>query len=68
MFGFPVEPQEKGKTASELLQIAIKPITDLIDQNPQRYWPWIINEFDKYSMDSYLRYSPFGVTLSPGAK
>ena len=67
MFGFPVSQWEKGKTAAELLQMAMKPITDMIDQNPEKYWPWIINEFDKYSMDTYLRYNPFGITLSPGA-
>jgi monoamine oxidase len=64
---FPVYPQEKGKTAKELLQLAIKPVTDFIEQNPKRNWPWVIKELDKYSMDTYLRYNPFGVTLSPGA-
>ncbi|QUW23940.1 flavin monoamine oxidase family protein [Sporosarcina sp. Marseille-Q4063] len=67
IFGFPVALHERGKTAAELLQFAIKPVTDLIDQNPHRNWPWIIQEFDKYSMDAYLRYNPFGTRLSPGA-
>lgn len=64
---YPVSPQEKGKTATELVQLAIKPVTDLIQQDPKRNWPWIIKELDKYSMDTYLRYNPFGFTLSPGA-
>ncbi|MEH7501845.1 flavin monoamine oxidase family protein [Neobacillus drentensis] len=64
---FPVLPHEKGKTAKELLHLAIKPVTDFINQNPLRNWPWAIRELDKYSMDTYLRYNPFGVTLSPGA-
>ncbi|MED1471615.1 flavin monoamine oxidase family protein [Bacillus salipaludis] len=64
---FPVSPQEKGKTAKELLQLALKPVTDFIEQNPKRNWPWVIKELDKYSMDTYLRYNPFGVTLSQGA-
>jgi monoamine oxidase len=64
---FPVYPHEKGKTASELLQAAIKPVTSFIEQNPKRNWPWAIQELDKYSLDTYLRYNPFGVTLSPGA-
>ena len=64
---FPVCPHEKGKTAKELIQSAIKPVTDFINQNPRKNWPWVIRELDKYSMDTYLRYNPFGVTLSPGA-
>lgn len=67
IFGFPVLPHERGKTAMELLQSSIKPITDFIEENPRRNWPWVIQELDKYSMDSYLRYNPFGVRLSPGA-
>ncbi|MDM5332970.1 flavin monoamine oxidase family protein [Ureibacillus composti] len=67
ILNYPVYPHERGKTAAELLQLAIKPITDIIDQNPRRNWPWVIREFDKYSMDFYLRYNPFGISLSPGA-
>jgi monoamine oxidase len=67
ILNFPLYPHEKGKTAAELLQFAIKPLTDLIDQDPRRYWPWIIREFDKYSTDFYLRYNPFGRSLSTGA-
>ena len=67
ILGFPVAPHERGKTASELLTLAIKPVTDFINQNPQRNWPLVIKELDKYSMDAFLRYNPFGVTLSPAA-
>lgn len=67
IFGFPVAPHESGKTATELLQFSIKPVVDIINQNPQRNWPWVIHVFDKYSMDAYLRYNPFGTTLSSGA-
>lgn len=67
IFGFPVAPHERGKTAVELIQFAIKPVIDLINQNPQLYWPWIIQEFDKYSMDAYLRHNPFGTRLTSGA-
>jgi monoamine oxidase len=67
ILNFPVYPHERGKTAVDLLQLAIKPITEFIDQNPRRNWPWVIKEFDKYSMDNYLRYNPFGISLSPGA-
>ncbi|BDG37229.1 flavin monoamine oxidase family protein [Saccharococcus caldoxylosilyticus] len=67
ILGFPVAPHERGKTATQLLQSAIKPVTDFINQNPRRNWPLVIREFDKYSMDAYLRYNPFGVRLSSGA-
>jgi monoamine oxidase len=67
ILGFPVAPHERGKTATQLLQYAIKPVTDFINQNPRRNWPLVIKELDKYSMDAYLRYNPFGTTLSPGA-
>lgn len=66
ILNFPVYPHERGKTAADLLQLAIKPITDIINQNPSN-WSWVIREFDKYSMDNYLRYNPFGHSLSPGA-
>jgi monoamine oxidase len=67
ILGFPVAPRERGKTATQLLQYAIKPVTDFINQNPRRNWPLVIKKLDKYSMDAYLRYNPFGTTLSPGA-
>ncbi|MBA2875769.1 flavin monoamine oxidase family protein [Thermaerobacillus caldiproteolyticus] len=67
ILGFPVAPHERGRTATELLQLAIKPVTDFINQNPRKNWPLVVKELDKYSMDAYLRYNPFGTTLSPAA-
>jgi monoamine oxidase len=67
ILGFPVAPHERGKTATQLLHSAIKPVTDFINQNPRRNWPLVIKKLDKYSMDAYLRYNPFGTTLSTGA-
>nr|WP_243385600.1 flavin monoamine oxidase family protein [Bacillus kexueae] len=67
LFGFPVEPHERGKTATELLQMAIQPVLDFINENPRKHWPIVIRDLDKYSMDSYLRYNPFGYRLSGGA-
>ncbi|HZG60215.1 MAG TPA: flavin monoamine oxidase family protein [Anoxybacillus sp.] len=64
---FPVAPHERGKTATELLQAAIKPVTDFINQNPRKNWPLVVKELDKYSMQAYLKYNPFGVPLSQGA-
>jgi monoamine oxidase len=67
ILGYPIDPHERGKTATELLLSAIKPVTDFINEAPKRNWPYVVNEFDKYSMQAYLKYNPFGVTLSQGA-
>ncbi|MBM7702083.1 monoamine oxidase [Bacillus iocasae] len=67
IFNYPVDEHEKGKTAEELLNWAIEPITNFINQNPEENWPKVIDDFDCYSMGSYLRYNPFGRTLSTGA-
>jgi len=67
ILGYPVAPHEKGKTAEELIQSVIKPVIDFINLNPSENWSWVIKEYDKYSMDGFLRYNPNGVKLSPGA-
>lgn len=64
---FPVAPKERGKTAVELAQLAVKPITDFINQDPEKHWPIIIKEFDKYSMELFLLDNPVGVSLSAAA-
>ncbi|MEB3751903.1 flavin monoamine oxidase family protein [Geobacillus sp. FSL W8-0032] len=67
LFGFPVAPHERGKTASELLQMAIRPVIQFIEQHPEQHWPIVIERLDRYSLDAYLRYNPFGPRLSVGA-
>lgn len=67
ILGYPVAPHEKGKTAEELVQLVIQPVIDFINLNPTENWKWVIKEYDKYSMDSFLRHNPNGVGLSPGA-
>ncbi|NNV07431.1 flavin monoamine oxidase family protein [Geobacillus sp. C56-T2] len=67
LFGFPVAPHEQGKTASGLLQMAIRPVIQFIEQNPEQHWPIVIERLDRYSLDAYLRYNPFGPRLSVGA-
>ncbi|MGE6377099.1 flavin monoamine oxidase family protein [Peribacillus muralis] len=64
---YPVAPQEKGKTAEELLNMAIKPVTDFINLDPANNWGYVIREFDKYSMSFFLQYNPVGISLSTGA-
>lgn len=67
ILGYPVSANEKGKTAIELIQSVLQPIIDFINLNPTENWKWVIREYDRFSMDSFLRYNPNGVTLSPGA-
>ncbi|MBT2686855.1 flavin monoamine oxidase family protein [Bacillus sp. ISL-47] len=67
ILNYPVAPHEKGKTAEELLTMAIKPIADFINQNPQQNWSIVVKEFDRYPMSFFLRYNPVGPSLSPGA-
>ncbi|QRG70222.1 flavin monoamine oxidase family protein [Brevibacillus choshinensis] len=64
---FPVSPSERGKTADELAAMAVKPIVDFIHQDPQKHWPIVIKHFDKYSMDTFLRFNPVGPSLSAAA-
>lgn len=64
---FPVNSFEKGKTVSQLLNLAVSPITHFVEQDPTRRWITVIKEFDKYSVDSFFRYNPVGWTLSPAA-
>ncbi|RRN71309.1 flavin monoamine oxidase family protein [Peribacillus simplex] len=64
---YPVAPHERGKTAEELFNMAIKPVTDFIIQNPIRNWEIVIKEFDRYSMGYFLQYNPVGMSLSSGA-
>lgn len=64
---FPVTPQERGKTADQLLELATKPIADYIRQSPETNWDPIIRAFDQYSMDRFLRHNPVGPSLSSAA-
>ncbi|MEH7515417.1 flavin monoamine oxidase family protein [Gottfriedia acidiceleris] len=62
-----VSPSEKGKTASELLLLAVGPVIDFINQNPEKNWEKVIHMYDQYSMYQFLRYNPVGVSLSAEA-
>lgn len=65
--GYQVEAHEKGMSVDSLIEKSIKPVIDFINQNPEVNWEEIINELDRYSMDSFLRYNPIGQPLSIGA-
>ncbi|PGL69511.1 flavin monoamine oxidase family protein [Bacillus sp. AFS055030] len=64
ILGFPVNDFEKGKTAEELLKLAIQPVIEFIKQDPEKNWDIVIGKYDKYSIDAFLRYNPVGVSLS----
>lgn len=67
IFRFPMTPQERGKTAKELLQQAIRPFWNQYHQLPPPQRQALMREMDKYSFERYLRMNPFGVSLSPAA-
>jgi monoamine oxidase len=67
MLDFMLAPNEKGKSAIQLLHYALEPVIKFFNENPQKNWPVIVRKFDKYSMEFYLKENPFGRSLSPGA-
>ncbi|MFC7391911.1 flavin monoamine oxidase family protein [Scopulibacillus cellulosilyticus] len=67
ILNYPVLLSEKGQTAQKLIRSAIQPILNFIKQDPKRNWKVVINDFDKYSLDTFLRHNPSGTPLSPGA-
>lgn len=67
MLDFMLAPSEKGKSAIQLLQYALEPVINFYNQNPLKNWPVIVEKFDKYSMEFYLKENPFGRSLSTGA-
>lgn len=64
---FPLAPHERGKTADELAKLAVQPIIDFINQDPDKHWPIVVKEFDKYSMELFMRNNPVGPSLSAAA-
>jgi monoamine oxidase len=64
---YPVAPQERGKTAEDLLRNVIQLVQNLFLQHPQESWPTITKEMEKLSFDMFLKDNPYGITLSVGA-
>ncbi|OYD07210.1 flavin monoamine oxidase family protein [Paludifilum halophilum] len=67
ILNYPVAPREKGKTENQLIQTAVQPLVQFINQNPMKNWGVVIKAFDKYSLDTFFRHNPVGARLSPGA-
>ncbi|WP_088041527.1 flavin monoamine oxidase family protein [Bacillus sp. EAC] len=64
---FPLAPIEGGKTAEELLKLAVDPVLKFVKQDPQKNWEIVINKYDQYSMENFLKDNPVGLSLSIGA-
>ncbi|MDN3015616.1 flavin monoamine oxidase family protein [Paenibacillus sp. BSR1-1] len=69
ILNFPVDRNERGKSAEDLLNLAIQPIIDFINKNPVKNWPLIEKEFKDYSLGTFLSsyHYQYGTTFSTGA-
>ncbi|XKF67563.1 flavin monoamine oxidase family protein [Virgibacillus necropolis] len=64
---FPLPPEELGKTARELLQTAVQPFLNLYDSSTPEEQEKLRDKFDRYSFEDFLRFNPFGDSLSSNA-
>lgn len=67
ILNYPVSPEERGLTAEELLQKAIEPVMNFLQEDPEQNWNRLYEQFSGYSLEVFLRNNPFGITLSKGA-
>ncbi|MFC0524909.1 flavin monoamine oxidase family protein [Pontibacillus salicampi] len=64
---FPVNDNEKGKTATELFLEATQPFLDLYANSTTKEQEKLREQFSEYSMGEYLEYNPLGKPLSKNA-
>ncbi|MEQ2526674.1 flavin monoamine oxidase family protein [Robertmurraya yapensis] len=64
---FPVDDSEKGKTANELFLSAVRPFLERYQNSTPEEQEQLLNRFDNYSMEDYLRNNPYGPSLSLNA-
>ncbi len=66
---YPVAPSERGKTAQQLFNMAVQPIIDFINKDPERNWPIVEKQLDQYSVYTFLKFYPYRpkTTFSEGA-
>lgn len=64
---FPVKESEKGKTARELFLQATQPFIDLYYNSPPPQRKEIRNKYAQYSMREFLKFNPFGISVSDSA-
>ncbi|HET7615349.1 MAG TPA: FAD-dependent oxidoreductase, partial [Bacillales bacterium] len=66
ILNYPVKPNEKGRTAKELLRAALMPILEVLKYS-NNDMDWLIQHYGHMSMEDMLDLNPFGVSLSKGA-
>ncbi|ARI76343.1 flavin monoamine oxidase family protein [Halobacillus mangrovi] len=64
---FPVNENEKGKTATELFLKATQPFLDLYSTSTPDEQERLKAQYSEYSMGEFLQYNPIGRPLSPYA-
>ncbi|KGX93024.1 amine oxidase [Pontibacillus halophilus JSM 076056 = DSM 19796] len=67
ILNYPIEENEKGKTAVQLFKEAVQPFLTLYENSSEKEKQILIQRFDRYSIDGYLRFNPIGPSLSPNA-
>ncbi|TMW72775.1 flavin monoamine oxidase family protein [Alteribacter natronophilus] len=67
VLGFPLPEDELGKTAGELLESALSPFYRLYRYSDEEQREELVQGFDQYSMESFLRNNPVGRSLSANA-
>ncbi|MCA0987168.1 flavin monoamine oxidase family protein [Guptibacillus algicola] len=67
ILGFPVDEDEKGKTATELFLEATKPFIDLYENSSDEEKEALVKEYGDYSMGEFLSENPLGRPLSLNA-
>jgi monoamine oxidase len=54
VLGFEVAAHERGRTAAQLWQEALKPITTLLEARGSAAWPEIVEQYDQYCTREFL--------------
>ncbi|SDK27593.1 flavin monoamine oxidase family protein [Sediminibacillus albus] len=67
VFNYPLPSHEKGKTATELFLSAVNPFLELYSASSSEQQRQLLKEYDRYSMENFLRYNPIGRSLSANA-
>jgi monoamine oxidase len=67
ILGFPLEEDEKGKTATELFLEATQPFFDLYSSSTPEQQEELKKEYSTYSMGDFLTDNPLGKSLSDNA-
>ncbi|MYL71575.1 NAD(P)-binding protein [Halobacillus litoralis] len=64
---YPLKQSERGKTAQELFLEATQPFRDLYYGSPPQEQEKLRDRFSQYSMREFLKFNPYGISLSDGA-